>query len=49
MRQAVLLIDFLERVGADDGVGLHDDALFRRQLAGLEQDVVGQADLADVV
>ena len=39
----------LERVGADDRVRLHDDALVGVELARLEQDVIGQAHLADVV
>lgn len=35
--------------GALVGVGLHDQALVRRQLAGLEQDRIGDGELADVV
>ena len=36
-------------VAAQFGMGLHDFEFFRAQLAGLLQDVVGNADLADIV
>ncbi len=38
-----------EGVGADGGVGLHDFKFAVGELAGLEEDGVGDADLADVV
>jgi hypothetical protein len=38
-----------EEVGADLGVGLHDLALLGGEASGLVEDVVGDADLADVV
>ncbi|EKE16945.1 MAG: hypothetical protein ACD_10C00706G0001 [uncultured bacterium] len=31
------------------GMGFHDLPLFRRQFARLEQDVIGNADFADIV
>ena len=46
---AQLPLGLLDRVAAERRVGLHDLELFRRQLARLEQDAVGDADLADVV
>ncbi len=39
----------IEGPGADFGVGLHDLKLLAVELAGLQQDAVGDAYLADVV
>ncbi len=41
--------DVGQDVGPDEGVGLHDVRLLRGETHGLEEDVVGDADLADVV
>ena len=42
-------VERLEQLVADLGVGFHDSALFLVQRARLQQDPVGDPDLADVV
>ena len=42
-------LGLLDGVAAELGVGAHDLPLLRGQLARFEQDVVGNAHLADVV
>ncbi len=46
---AELALDGDECFAADLGVFLHDSALFRIELSGLEENAVGDSDLADVV
>jgi len=47
--RVALLGDRGQRLGAMIVCALHDDALVAVELAGLEENVIGQADLADVV
>jgi len=46
---AKLFLRVFDGVFAQRGVGLHDLEFFRLELAGLEQDAVGDADLADIM
>src|SRR4029077_5931923 len=48
-REAMLPGHFRQRIGPNGGVSLHDKALLGAQLARLANDVIGQADVTNVV
>ncbi len=45
----IFLADGFQHAVADERVGFHQAPFFRRERAGLEQNVLGQADFANVV
>src|SRR5262249_45340633 len=47
--ESVMPSDVLERAGADDGVRLHHRSLRRAQLSRLQQDMIRQANLANIM